>query len=340
MTSPGPRWLTEADVTSLLDLPAAMAAIEAALVAEASDAACALEKTHVGFGHGHGLHALGGVLERAGVAGTKTWAHTGGGAAPLLVLFDTADGRVLAVIEAFALGQLRTGAVSGIATDRLARSDAAVLAVVGAGRQALAQVAAVVAARPIREVRVFSLHAESRDGLAQGIEDDLGVAAVATNGLDDATSGADVVTLVTRATEPFLYSEHVASGTHINAVGAITLDRAEFDPALLDRCEVVSCDSVSQARALSRELGEHFGSNDAAWERARPLSWLVATAQSRPRHADLTLFKAMGIGLADVALGVACYERAGSEQLGRLLDAPRRVPPLLSARPIGAGSAS
>jgi ornithine cyclodeaminase len=318
MTNLRPCWLTEADVTSLLDLPTAMAAIEAALVAEASDAAFGLEKTHVGFGHGHGLHALGGVLERAGVAGTKTWAHTGGGAAPLLVLFDTADGRVLAVIEAFALGQLRTGAVSGIATDRLARPDAAVLAVVGAGRQALAQVAAVVAARPIREVRVFSLHAESREGLARRVEDDLGVPALATSALEDATSAADVVTLVTRATEPFLHGEHVVSGTHINAVGAITLDRAEFDPALLDRCDVVSCDSVNQARALSRELGEYCGSDDAAWERIRPLSGLVATAQSRPPQADLTLFKAMGAGLADVALGVACYERASSEQFGRL----------------------
>ena len=181
-----PRWLTEADVVSLLDLPTAMAAIEAAFAAEAADAAFPLDKTHVGFAHGHGLHALGGVLEPAGVAGTKTWVHTGGGASPLLVLFDTADGRLLAVVEAFALGQLRTGAVSGIATARLARPDAAVLAVVGAGRQALAQVAAVVAACSISQVRVFSPRAESREALAQRVDAELGVAAVAVSTVEDA----------------------------------------------------------------------------------------------------------------------------------------------------------
>ena len=69
MSDRRPRWLTEAEVTSLLDLPAAMAAIEGALVAEAAGGTSALDKTHVGFGHGHGLHALGGVLERGGSRG-------------------------------------------------------------------------------------------------------------------------------------------------------------------------------------------------------------------------------------------------------------------------------
>ena len=246
------------------------------------------------------------------------------------MLFDTGDGRLLAVIEAFALGQLRTGAISGIATHRLARADAAVLGIVGAGRQAMAQVAAVVAARPIREVRVFSLHAESREALARRVQEELGVRAVAADGLEGATASADVVTLVTRATEPFLRDPHLAPGTHVNAVGAITLDRAEFDPALLGRCDVIACDSVSQARALSRELREHFGPDDAAWDPVRSLAELVAGGHTRPEHADLTLFKAMGTGIADVALGVHCYQRAVDEQVGRLLEEPRRVPPVLS----------
>jgi ornithine cyclodeaminase len=269
------------------------------------------------------------VLEQQGVAGTKTWAHTGGGAAPLLLLFDTSDGQLVAVIEAFALGQLRTGAISGIATARLARADAAVLAVVGAGRQAMAQVAAVAAVRPLREVRVFSLHAERREALAERVERELGVAAVATAALAEATASADVVTLVTRATEPFLHDAHVTVGTHINAVGAITLDRAEFDPTLLRRCDLVACDSISQARALSRELHEHFGADEAAWETVRSLAELVSRQQTRPARADLTLFKAMGTGVADVALGVACFERADAQQMGRLLEEPRRVPPVL-----------
>src|SRR5207302_875353 len=83
------------------------------------------EPTRVVWGEGHSLHALGGEAASAGFVGTKTWAHTAGGATPLLILWDSGSGRLKAVIEAFVLGQLRTGAVSGVATRWLARSDAA-----------------------------------------------------------------------------------------------------------------------------------------------------------------------------------------------------------------------
>ncbi len=132
----------------------------------------------------------------------------------------------------------------------------------------------------------------------------------------------------------------MATGAHVNAVGAITLDRAEFDPALLGRCDVVACDSVSQSRALSRELREHYGTDEAAWEPVRSLAELVAERYVRPQHADLTLFKAMGTGVADVALGVACSERAAAAGLGRLLDEPRRVPPVLRSERVTERSTS
>lgn len=338
MSTRDPVWLTEADVVALLDLSNAMTAIEAALRAEAAHDAFPLTKTHAEFGHGHGLHALGGVWQGA-VAGTKTWAHTGGGAAPLLLLFDTTDGSVVAVIEAFALGQLRTGAISGIATGVLARRDATVLGLVGAGKQAIAQVAAVVAACPIEAVRVASIRPESRATLARRIEDELGVPAIPVESVADAAAGADVVTLVTRATEPFLASEHLQPGTHVNAVGAITLDRREFDPAILDRCRVVTSDSVPQARALSRELLDRYGDDATAWEAVTPLAELLAGGAPRPTDADLTLFKATGTGLADVALGMACVERAAAMGIGRAFNRAERVPPRLRTRQVATGCA-
>ena len=151
-----PRWLTERDVVELLDLPSAIDAVSAYLALEAAGEAVTMEKTHVAWDGGHTLHALGGVASGASLAGAKTWAHTAGGATPLLLLWDAGDGRLRAVIEAFALGQLRTASMSGVATRWSARPDAATMAVIGTGKQALAQVAAVAAVRPIRDLAVFS----------------------------------------------------------------------------------------------------------------------------------------------------------------------------------------
>ena len=143
-------WITEAEVAALVDMGDAIAALERGLSAEARGGAVNMAKTHTTFGHGDTLHAIGATMLAEGVVGTKTWAHTEGGANPLLILFDAANGQLVAVIEAFALGQLRTAAISGLATRWLAAPDAAEMALVGAGKQALAQVAAVAAVRKLR----------------------------------------------------------------------------------------------------------------------------------------------------------------------------------------------
>jgi alanine dehydrogenase len=92
---------------------------------------------------GNNLHAIGAAYPQEGIAGTKTWAHTSGGACPLLILFSAETGNLLAIIEAFALGQMRTGGISGVATQWLAAPHADVLGLIGTGKQALAQLAAV-----------------------------------------------------------------------------------------------------------------------------------------------------------------------------------------------------
>ena len=137
--------------------------------------------------------------------------------------------------------------------------------------------------------------------------------------MDQALDGADVVTLATRAKAPFLAADALASGVHLNAVGAITPERAEFEPALLDRAMIVAADSVAQVRKLSREFVEAFGTDEAAWARVEPLSDLVARGAVRPAGADLTVFKAMGMGISDLSLGIGVFEGAKKAALGQLL---------------------
>ncbi|MFM2410215.1 MAG: L-lysine cyclodeaminase, partial [Pseudomonadota bacterium] len=140
-------WISEADVVQVMALPDAIDALRAGLLQEASGAAHNMVKTHATWADGSTLHAIGAVFEGEGVVGTKTWAHTAGGAMPLLVVIDAANGTVLAIIEAFALGQMRTGGISGLGADVLAATNATRLAIIGAGKQSLAQVAAVAAVR-------------------------------------------------------------------------------------------------------------------------------------------------------------------------------------------------
>lgn len=323
-------WISEAEVVSLLSLPEAIEALGQGLREEADGRARNMVKTHATWADGSTLHAIGAVFEGFGVVGTKTWAHTANGAMPLLILIDADNGSVIAIIEAFALGQMRTGGISGVATDLLAVPDASIMAMIGAGKQSLAQVAAVAAVRKLTRVSVWSPTAEKRNALASRIEEQLGIAATATETLEAALDSAQIVTLATRAREPFLSSDAVPRGVHINAVGAITLERAEFDPGLLSRATVLAADSVPQVRRLSREFMDAFGDDESQWQRLQPVSALVSDNARRPADADLTLFKAMGMGISDLALGFVVLQKAQSAGIGRPLPTVTRHAPRLT----------
>jgi alanine dehydrogenase len=333
--TPGGLWITEAHVARGVTLCESIEAVRAVLRALDAGEAVPMRKAVLPIAGGGSLHCVGGDLTSRGVTGVKSWCYTPGGAQPLVTLFGR-TGQVLAVVEAFALGQLRTAATSALATERLARPDAQVLAMVGTGRQALAQVAAVCHVRPIRLVRVFSRDPAHRDALAERVEARLEVRCEPAPSVESATGDADVITLATRASEPFLRPEMVARGAHVNAIGAVTPERREFAPELLERCTVVTADSVEQARDLSWELQQHYGDGDRdddAWSTVVPLSTLVGRDEVRPADADVTLLKALGLGLSDLALGLLAYERTASSP-GSALPLPGYAHVDLDFRPV------
>lgn len=320
-----PLWITEAEVVAHLDMARAIAALERGLVAEAAGEAANMAKTHAAWGDGDTLHAIGAVFSSRGVVGTKTWAHTAGGATPLLMLYDAHDGSLLAILEAFALGQFRTSAMSAVATRWLAAPDAGELAIIGTGKQSLPQVAAVAAVRPLRRVRVFSPTAAHREAFAARVQATLGIEAIASPTVHAASAGAAIVTLATRATAPFLFNADVEPGTHVNAIGAIVPSRVEFDPTLLARAAVVAADSPETVRRLSREFRDFYDGGGGAWSGVAAVSTIVAQRRTRPPGADLTIFKAMGMGISDLALGIDVLDAARAAGFGRPLPAPARA---------------
>ncbi len=323
-------WISEADVTSALSLEDAIAALADGFGEEGRGRAIPMEKTMISFGDHGTLHALGAVLEDEQLVGTKTWAHTPGGADPVLLVFDANNGSLVAVVEAFALGQLRTAGTAALATDRLARANAARLGIIGTGKQAVAQVAAVCAVRPIAEVRAYSRDAERRAGFASSVEVELGVECRAVTSAQAAVEGADVVTLITRATEPVLSAAMVEPGVHINAVGAIDLQRREFEPSLLGGCSLVVTDSIAQVKNLSSEFREFYGGDARHWAAVRSLGEVVDHGMTRSGPEDVTLFKGMGSGLEDIALGREVLRRLRDRQGNVKVERRGRAKPALT----------
>ena len=316
-----PLWITEGEVIGAVDLARARGVVRDVLSMEAAGSARTLDKTALTWSGGT-LHALGGLVEPLGLLGTKTWTHTAGGASPLLLLWDSDTGGLRAVIEAFALGQLRTASISAVATDVLADPDADLLAMIGTGKQALAQVAAVASVRALRQVRVFSPTAAHRAAFCARLTahlPDLDV--LDCEDLEMAVRSAPIVTTATRAREPFLEPEQLHVPTHVNALGAITRERAELTSRLVGAADVVASDAPAAAREQSSEV-------DGA-PTVRALSELVAAGHTRTAMTSLTVFKAMGLGLADVAVGAEALRVVEERGGGTRMPAPTRQQPSL-----------
>lgn len=316
-----PLWLTESDVLQLLDLGDAIEVLTRAYGAAGQAEARALQRAHARHGETI-LHAVGGMLPAAGIAGTKTWVYSPRGASPLLVLFSLADGRLVGVVEAFALGRMRTAATSGVGTAALAREDAAVLALLGTGRQALAQAQAVAAVRPLRALRVLGRDPGRLAAFAARAADALAVPVTQHTELAAALDGAEIVTTITRAAEPFLGAELLAPGVHVNAVGAIVPSRAELTAEAVGHCDAVVADAPEQARHDSGELRAAVDAGLLGWDAVAGLADVLAEpSRGRRAREDVTLFKALGVGLSDVALGAELLERARATGAGAPLPA-------------------
>ncbi|HEY6239577.1 MAG TPA: ornithine cyclodeaminase family protein [Burkholderiales bacterium] len=317
-------WITEGEVVQLMDLRQAIVSLEAALRDEARGEAQNMTKTLLQYGKNN-LHAIGGKL--GNLVGTKTWTHTQGGTCPLLLLWSAEDGSLSAVIEAFALGNLRTGGISGVAANWMAREDAAVMAIVGTGKQALAQVGTMLAVRPIERLRIYSPREDSRQTFAAKAREEFGLETDVCPSVNDACKGAQIVTLVTRATQSFLTATMLEKGAHLNAVGAIALDREEFAQDVFARATVIAVDNLLSVQQLSREFMTQYSSS--GWEKAMPLSKLIASGRRRSAADDVSLFKAMGMGISDLALGVELVRRARERGMGRVIPQPKKQKPRL-----------
>lgn len=234
----------------------------------------------------------------------------------LLLLFDAETGRPLAVMDGEYLTALRTGAASGLATRLLARSDARVLAVIGAGAQARYQIEGVCAVRPIEQIFIAARQPENAEALAQETAGRTGIAASAGK-VEDILPAADVICTATTSTSPVFEDAWVKPGTHINGIGAYRADMAEIPPETMERCRLI----VDQREACLREAGDilipmRAGKINAQHIHAELGEILSGRRRGRRSGKEITLFKSVGNAVQDLMVAHAAYEAACRLQIG------------------------
>lgn len=314
-----PIWLNDDEVGELVSLNAAIEALRFQLPREGRQGARNLNKMLATWQPGSSMHNLGSVDPDQGVGGIKSWVHTPKGARAVYVLFDTNAGRILAMMDAGALGALRTAGISGLATALMAAPDADSLSIIGTGKQALAQVAAVSTVRPLRQIHVYSRTEVNKLAFCNRLQQAFDAEVIAEPHLESAVRAAPILTVITRATEPFIGGDMLDAGTHVNAVGAILPASAELMPDVLDRMDRIVVDNVANARLGSAELRRHLGDDDAAWNALTTIGVLIGTGGFKWQPGQITCFKSMGMGLSDLAIAVAAHQRALKTGVGRPL---------------------
>lgn len=238
-----------------------------------------------------------------------------------VLLFETGNGRLLAIVDAGAITAIRTAAVSALATRLLAREGAADLAILGVGTQAAMHLVAMQAVRPIRRVRVWSRDADHARRFADHAAGRCGPTVEAAATARDAVAGADLVCTVTGATAPILQGGWLAAGTHVNAVGASVPPFRELDTAAVARSSLF-VDRRESALAEADDVRIPLREKAIGEEHIRgELADLVlGRVEGRTDAGGITLFKSVGLAVEDLAAAHYVYERAELAGAGTRVD--------------------
>ena len=310
--------LTEADVRGLLTMREAIAAVEESFRRLATGNAIVHPRQRLHIPGKSYLHYMAAADKTGGYMGLKIYSSAKEGLRFIVPLFNVTTGDLAAVIEADFLGQIRTGAASGVATRLMSREDSRVVGIIGTGLQARTQLEAVSLVRKVGEVRVCGRDANRREGFATEMSERLKVPVRSAANAEEAVRDADIVITSTTSTNPVVQGQWLKKGTHINAIGANFPQKRELDAEAVERCDVIAVDSREQSKLESGDLIQVFGQDDKRWSRVAEMADIVAgKAPGRTNPEEITLFKSNGIAIEDIVVAGQIYELARQRKIGR-----------------------
>lgn len=310
-------YLTEDDVAWLLDIETAIECVEEAFRQWGSERADNQPRRRVRSGNGSMLHVLSAGAEYLGYSGYKAYTTTRAGARFQFGLFDSQTGNPAGLIEANLLGQMRTGAASGVATKSMARPDAKIVGCFGTGFQARAQLKAVCSVRRIERVEVYGRNDDRRQKFAEEMSELCNVPVVPVHSPEDVAAEKDIVICATASPVPLFDGHALAEGTHLNVIGSNYLTKSEIDVTTIRRADHIVCDSREACKLEAGDFVAALEDGSLDWSRVHELSDVLHGRETgRANAEDITLFKSVGLALEDLAVAVRVLEKARVEGIG------------------------
>ena len=312
-------FLTEGEVEGLLDMHSTLGAVEEILKAQAEGRATNRVRRRVALPKS-GLNVMFAGAPEIGALGLKAYTVARTGARFYTMLFDPETGELLSIMQSDKLGQMRTGAASGIATKHLAREEADSLGIYGAGWQAESQLEAIAAVRALNRIIVYSRSEESRKAFAEKMGERLGLE-IETTHFPEEPAAQNIVVTATSSREPVLRGEWLKPGVHVNTAGSNFLFKTEIDRDVAERASLVTIDSREELGLEAGNLLQAVETGVVLPEAVRELGQIVAgQVEGRKSPEDITLFASQGLALEDLAAARLVYDRAVERGVGREFD--------------------
>ena len=312
--------LNESEVTSLLTMDDTLPLIEQALRDYGEGNALNYSRYRL-MSLNSVLYVMSANLPRMRSSGLKVYSTSKTGARFLVLLLDSESGEWLSIMAANKLGQMRTGATSGVATKYLARKDARTLGIYGSGWQARSQIEAIAKVRNLQAIRCYSPTKTHSERFAREITASLDIETTPVAEPKSAAEGVDIIVTVTNTKDPIVRGEWLQDGVHLNGVGANDLHRRELDSTSISKCDVIFVDSLEQSKLESGDLVMPVSEGILEWGRVQELGRLVAgKVEGRSTQDQITLFKSNGLAIEDVAVARHVYDLAVSQGVGRTIE--------------------
>jgi alanine dehydrogenase len=312
--------ISEDEVRAVLTMPIALQAVEEISRKQATGEAVVHPRRRFELPGGGFFHYMAAADFSTGFVAMKQYTYVRGKLRFLVPLYEMATGDLVAMIEADYMGQLRTGAASGVATKYLARKDSRVAAIIGTGGQARTQLEAVAAVRKLESARAYGRDAAKREKFCAEMSERLGIPVRPCASSAEAVRGADIISTATTASQPVVNGTDLSPGAHINAIGANHAHKRELDDEAVASADVIVVDSVEQSRQEAGDLIIAFHGDEICWTGVKKLSEIVAgKASGRTSDTEVTLFKSNGIASWDLAAAIRVYAMAREKKLGREL---------------------
>ena len=309
-------FLNESDVRQLLTMDLALEAVEEAHRALSQAKAIDIPRQRTRLPQ-TALHILQGALPGRDAIGYKAYTSNRSGVRFLVHVFSAASGVLRVVLEGDLLGMMRTAAASGVATHYLARPEAEVLGVFGAGWQAEGHIEAIAAVRKLRRVKVFARHADKLAAFCTKMAERLQLDVVAAASPEETVRGSDIVSTVTTATNPLFDAAWLSPGTHINGAGSNSVIRREIGEDVLKLCQPIVVDSVDTALKEAGDLLPLLEKGRLSERQMVELGDVILGERpGRSSPEQITLFESQGMAIQDIALAVRLEALARERGLG------------------------